>query len=118
MLQTPAYTLRLDTAFEEVIAACAQTSRPPDRAGPGLPEEIQRAYCELHGAGYARSAEAWLEGRLAGGLYGVSLVRRNALAQTPIPRRAEDRRAGADPPRTPVALISRRREVAIGAEGS
>jgi leucyl/phenylalanyl-tRNA---protein transferase len=64
--------LRLDTAFADVIAACASARRPGQR-GTWITRAMRRAYVELHRRGLAHSAEAWREGRLVGGLYGVSL---------------------------------------------
>ena len=66
------YQVRLDTAFEQVIRFCAETPRP-GQTGTWITEEMLDAYVELHRLGYAHSAEAWLDGELAGGLYGVSL---------------------------------------------
>lgn len=66
------YELRLDTAFAEVVEACAETPRP-DQDGTWITEEMKAAYRELHRLGFAHSAEAWLGDRLVGGLYGVSL---------------------------------------------
>jgi leucyl/phenylalanyl-tRNA---protein transferase len=65
-------TLSLDFAFEDVIEACAETPRPSQR-GTWITEEMQDAYAELHRLGFAHSAEAFRGGKLAGGLYGVSL---------------------------------------------
>jgi leucyl/phenylalanyl-tRNA--protein transferase len=62
------YTVRFDTAFDRVIAACAD----PARHGGWITEEIAMAYRELHRLGWAHSVEAWSDdGRLVGGLYGV-----------------------------------------------
>jgi leucyl/phenylalanyl-tRNA--protein transferase len=66
------YQVRLDTAFEEVIRGCAEAPRP-DQDGTWITDEMVAAYARLHELGYAHSAEAWLEGELAGGVYGVSL---------------------------------------------
>ncbi|HWM84732.1 MAG TPA: leucyl/phenylalanyl-tRNA--protein transferase [Kofleriaceae bacterium] len=66
------YQVRLDTAFEEVIRACAEMPRP-GQSGTWITEEMIEAYLEMHELGYAHSAEAWLGDRLVGGLYGVSL---------------------------------------------
>ncbi|MFQ5877010.1 MAG: leucyl/phenylalanyl-tRNA--protein transferase [Acidobacteriota bacterium] len=66
------FEVRLDTAFERVIRACAEVKRPGQR-GTWINADMVRAYCRLHRMGYAHSAEAWREGKLAGGLYGVSL---------------------------------------------
>ena len=66
------FELRLDTAFAEVIAACASTPRPRER-GTWITAEMREAYLRLHALGFAHSAEAWRGGRLVGGLYGVAL---------------------------------------------
>lgn len=66
--------IRIDSAFPEVINACANT---PRRGQPGtwiLPA-MQRAYQALHLAGYAHSVETWIDGKLAGGLYCVAIGR-------------------------------------------
>jgi leucyl/phenylalanyl-tRNA--protein transferase len=68
------YEIRYDTAFERVIRACQKTPRP-GQDGTWITEEMARAYVVLHRMGYAHSIEAWLDGELAGGLYGVSLGR-------------------------------------------
>lgn len=62
------YEIRIDTAFEEVMRACAD--RPE---GTWISEEIVAAYTRLHRLGLAHSVETWHEGDLAGGLYGVAL---------------------------------------------
>ena len=64
------YEVRVDTAFEHVIAACADPRRPHG----WITDEIVRAYTELHHLGWAHSVEAWSldDGTLAGGLYGVA----------------------------------------------
>lgn len=66
------YEVRLDTSFRSVIEACARASRP-GQEGTWITEEMIEAYVELHRRGLAHSAEAWSEGELVGGLYGVSL---------------------------------------------
>jgi len=71
-LRRKTFEIRLDTAFAEVIGHCAARERP-DQDGTWITDEMQRAYITLHRLGYAHSAEAWQEGRLVGGLYGVSL---------------------------------------------
>jgi leucyl/phenylalanyl-tRNA--protein transferase len=68
------YEVRFDTAFERVIAACKSTPRP-GQDGTWITEEMEHAYVELHRLGYGHSVEAWHEGELVGGLYGVSLGR-------------------------------------------
>ncbi len=66
------YEIRLDTAFREVITQCALRERP-GQSGTWITDEMLEAYCELHRLGFAHSAEAWQDGELVGGLYGVSL---------------------------------------------
>jgi leucyl/phenylalanyl-tRNA--protein transferase len=66
------YTVTLDTAFDQVIRSCAATPRNGQR-GTWITPQMQEAYGELHRQGLAHSAEAWSEGQLVGGLYGVSL---------------------------------------------
>lgn len=68
------FEVRLDTAFERVIAACADIPRP-GQDGTWITREMEQAYVDLHAAGYAHSVEVWDENRLAGGLYGVSIGR-------------------------------------------
>ena len=65
------YEIRVDSAFEEVLDACADPRRPHGWISNG----IRRAYTELHEMGWVHSVEAWsLEtGELAGGLYGVAI---------------------------------------------
>jgi len=66
------FTFTLDRAFPEVIRACADAPRP-GQDGTWLVEEMVEAYTLLHRLGYAHSVEAWRDGELAGGLYGLSL---------------------------------------------
>lgn len=65
----PSFEVRVDTAFAEVVEACAD----PSRDGRWITEEVADAYRELHALGWAHSVEAWLDGELAGGLYGVCI---------------------------------------------
>ncbi|MBM4424863.1 MAG: leucyl/phenylalanyl-tRNA--protein transferase [Chloroflexi bacterium] len=65
------FEIRVDTVFREVIEACAQPA--PRRETTWISLEIIEAYCELHAWGFAHSVEAWREGKLVGGLYGVSI---------------------------------------------
>lgn len=62
----------MDTAFEQVITSCAQI-RIQKSENTWIVEDMIDAYCKLHRSGFAHSVEAWHDGRLAGGLYGVSL---------------------------------------------
>ncbi|HYV46718.1 MAG TPA: leucyl/phenylalanyl-tRNA--protein transferase [Myxococcaceae bacterium] len=66
------YQVRYDTAFAQVIAACAKVRRP-GQYGTWITRDMERAYLELHRQGYAHSIESWAGGELLGGLYGVSL---------------------------------------------
>lgn len=65
------FEIRCDTAFEDVIRACAAPG--PDRRDTWINDEIVRLYTDLHEMGRAHSVETWLDGRLVGGLYGVVL---------------------------------------------
>lgn len=67
----PAVQVRVDTAFDRVMQACAEPRGP--HAGTWITPAMQHAYCAWHRAGEAHSIETWIGGRLAGGLYGVSL---------------------------------------------
>ncbi len=62
------FEVRVDTAFEDVMRACAD--RPE---GSWISEEFVQVYTELHRRGHAHSVEAWREGRLVGGTYGVAI---------------------------------------------
>lgn len=66
------YDVKLDTDFEGVIDGCARTRRPGQR-GTWITRDMRKAYVKLHGLGVAHSCEAWLDGQLVGGLYGVAL---------------------------------------------
>ncbi len=66
------FELRFDTAFADVISACADAPRP-GQDGTWITHDMRDAYIELHELGYAHSAEAWRDGELVGGLYGVAL---------------------------------------------
>lgn len=66
------FKLTLDESFESVINACAHSRTKADE-GTWIVEEMIAAYCRLHESGLAHSVEAWQDGKLAGGLYGVSL---------------------------------------------
>ena len=66
--------LRIDSAFRRVIEACAATPRD-GQGGTWIVAEMIDAYCAWHEAGVVHSFETWIEGELAGGLYGVGLGR-------------------------------------------
>jgi leucyl/phenylalanyl-tRNA---protein transferase len=63
------FEVRVDTAFAEVVAGCAD----PRRQGGWIDDDIVTAYAELHRLGWAHSVEAWRDGELAGGLYGLAI---------------------------------------------
>ena len=65
-------TITFDEAFDAVIEHCSSVPRA-DQNGTWLNEDMKAAYRELHTQDYAHSAEAWLDGTLVGGLYGVVL---------------------------------------------
>jgi leucyl/phenylalanyl-tRNA--protein transferase len=67
-LRRRAYAIRVDAAFDDLVAACAE-----GREGVWLTPRLGEAYRGLHGLGLAHSVEAWTGGRLAGGLFGVAL---------------------------------------------
>ena len=72
------YEIRFDSAFEAVVQGCA--ARGAAHAGAGetgtwITDEMRAAYRRLHELGYAHSVETWIEGELAGGLYGVAIGR-------------------------------------------
>ena len=66
-LRDPAWEIRIDSAFEQVLLCCA------DREETWIDETIFSSYAELRRLGHAHSVEVWREGELAGGLYGVQI---------------------------------------------
>ena len=71
---TPGCEVRVDTAFESVIRACAD-GRRKGADGTWILPQMQRAYLALHAAGHAHSVETWVDGQLVGGLYCVAIGR-------------------------------------------
>jgi len=70
---TPSVQVRVDTVFPQVMAACAA---PRDgQPGTWITAAMQDAYRQWHDAGVVHSIETWIDGELAGGLYGISLGR-------------------------------------------
>lgn len=69
--------LRIDSAFRRVMQACAAPRRHEvgTEAGTWITPDVIEAYGALHARGLAHSVETWIDGELAGGLYGVSLGR-------------------------------------------
>ncbi len=71
LIKQEKFDVRIDTAFRDVVRACAA---PSDyREGTWISEDIENLYCDLHTHGYTHSVECWRAGKLVGGLYGVSL---------------------------------------------
>ena len=71
-LRKGVYRITLDNAFREVVEGCA-SARREGQSGTWITRAMKGAYAELHRLGVAHSVEAWREGALSGGLYGVSL---------------------------------------------
>jgi leucyl/phenylalanyl-tRNA--protein transferase len=73
VLRNRRHEVRFDSAFAEVIASCAA----PRKGAPGtwISDAMIDAYRDLHRLGHAHSVETWIDGALAGGLYGVALGR-------------------------------------------
>jgi leucyl/phenylalanyl-tRNA--protein transferase len=66
------FQITFDTAFDEVIRKCSTVDRGKEK-GTWITDEMIEAYIRLHCSGYAHSVEAWHDGKLTGGLYGISL---------------------------------------------
>jgi len=74
LLAKSPFEITLDASFQQVIEACASAPRSGETgAGTWITHEMRAAYIELHGLGLAHSAEAWQDGTLVGGLYGIAL---------------------------------------------
>jgi leucyl/phenylalanyl-tRNA---protein transferase len=67
-----AFDFRTDTAFAEVIGNCKAVARR-GQEGTWISDEVKAAYTQLYAAGIAHCAEAWLDGKLVGGLYGIRM---------------------------------------------
>ncbi|RXK86927.1 leucyl/phenylalanyl-tRNA--protein transferase [Filimonas effusa] len=72
LLNRDAFEFKVNTAFNEVIRNCQQVERE-GQDGTWITNEVEDAYNNLHEKGYAHSAEAWLNGELVGGLYGIRM---------------------------------------------
>lgn len=70
-VRSDVFTVVSDRSFLDVMRACAEPV--PDRPESWINEEILRLYTALYAAGHAHSVECWRDGKLVGGLYGVSL---------------------------------------------
>ncbi|MBK7175560.1 MAG: leucyl/phenylalanyl-tRNA--protein transferase [Bacteroidales bacterium] len=74
VIKKNSFTITFDREFEKVIDECSVTPRK-EQEGTWITREMKSAYLRLHEAGFAHSVEAWLDNKLVGGLYGVSLGR-------------------------------------------
>jgi leucyl/phenylalanyl-tRNA---protein transferase len=72
-IRANAFDVRADTDFVGVMSACGQIRQ--DAEGTWISPEMIDAYAELHRRGFAHSVEAWVNGELVGGLYGVAIGR-------------------------------------------
>jgi leucyl/phenylalanyl-tRNA--protein transferase len=72
LLKRNAFEFTTNKAFADVIRACKEKEREGQN-GTWITDDVELAYIGLHQRGYAHSAEVWLNGELAGGLYGVRL---------------------------------------------
>lgn len=72
LLKRNYFEFKTDTVFEEVIRNCRHIARK-DQDGTWISDEVVAAYTKLHHMGIAHSAEAWLNGELVGGLYGLKM---------------------------------------------
>jgi len=72
ILRQGVFSITFDKVFERVIAECKKIKRKGQR-GTWITPEMQKAYIRLYKLGFAHSVEAWEDGELVGGLYGVSL---------------------------------------------
>ena len=72
-LRNTAYEARFDSAFEQVMRACAAPRN--GQSGTWIHEDMIAAYSALHALGYAHSVEVWRDGMLVGGLYGIAIGR-------------------------------------------
>jgi len=71
VLRNSHYQVRTDTSFEQVMRACAAPRS--GQSGTWIDGQMIAAYCALHEWGYAHSVETWVDDKLVGGLYGVSI---------------------------------------------
>ena len=72
VLKTKVFTITMDRDFPGVISACSQARRP-GQSGTWITSDMIAAYTELHRLGWAHSAEAYFDGKLMGGCYGLRM---------------------------------------------
>jgi leucyl/phenylalanyl-tRNA--protein transferase len=74
LIRQQLFEIRINTAFESVISACADSARP-GQDGTWISPDMIEAYIRLHKLGYAHSVEAWQDNQLVGGCYGIKIGR-------------------------------------------
>ena len=72
LLNREAFDFKVNTAFKDVVTNCKITIRK-EQDGTWINENIIESYTKLHLQGFAHSAEAWCNGKLVGGLYGIKM---------------------------------------------
>jgi leucyl/phenylalanyl-tRNA--protein transferase len=72
LLNKNAFDFTINKAFKSVIQNCKEIKRPGQK-GTWITSEVEEAYLKMHELGYAMSAEAWKNGELVGGVYGIRL---------------------------------------------
>jgi len=72
LLRQKTFSITMDSVFRQVITSCATEDKRPEK-GTWITGDMIEAYCFLHEMGFAHSVECWLNKKLVGGLYGISL---------------------------------------------
>jgi leucyl/phenylalanyl-tRNA--protein transferase len=72
ILKKDEFEFTINKAFADVIHSCKKTKRE-GQAGTWITDEVEKAYTKMHKLGHAHSAEAWKDGKLIGGLYGIKM---------------------------------------------
>lgn len=72
VLKSNTFSFTTNTAFKQVIHSCKETFRP-GQDGTWITDDVENAYTRLYELGHAHSAEAWMDGELVGGLYGIKM---------------------------------------------
>lgn len=73
VLKRGTYSIKVDSCFEDVIRGCRNSNNRKGQRGTWITEEMCKAFTQLHDAGFAHSIEAFRDGELVGGIYGVSI---------------------------------------------
>jgi leucyl/phenylalanyl-tRNA---protein transferase len=72
LIRKNAFEFSINKSFKQVIHECKEIKRP-GQPGTWITDEVEKAYTKMHELGHAVSAEAWKDGQLAGGLYGIKI---------------------------------------------